>query len=149
MLLQRPAPYVWSAAAHTLVLATTLAAALSVIQRPPWPTLSGVVETDAPPINELRPLRAGSDVAVPANIVDVAPQYPEIALEAGVEGIVVLDATIDESGRVVDVTPLRSIAALDAAAIDAVRQRRYAPTIVNGAPVRVLLTVTVAFSLPK
>jgi len=49
----------------------------------------------------------------------------------------------------VDVRVLRSITALDRAAIEAVQQWRYAPARLNGLPVRVLLTVTVAFTLPR
>jgi periplasmic protein TonB len=94
------------------------------------------------------PLRAGDDVAIPAKLVDVAPRYPPLARRARMEGVVTIDATIDELGRVVDARVLRSVTAFDAAAIDAVRQWRYAPATQNGLPVRVMLTVTVAFTLP-
>jgi protein TonB len=95
------------------------------------------------------PLRAGRGVSIPTKLVDVAPRYPPLARQARIEGVVVLDATIDEGGWVVDVRVLRSITALDRAAVEAVQQWRYAPAIQNGLPVRVLLTVTVAFSLPR
>jgi protein TonB len=59
----------------------------------------------------------------------------------------VLDATIDETGRVVNVHVIRSITALDRAAIDAVRQWRYAPFVVNGRAIAVMMTVTASFVL--
>jgi TonB family protein len=58
----------------------------------------------------------------PRKIVNVAPRYPTHAQLARIEGVVVLDAVIDATGRVTDVQVTRSIPALDQAAIDAVRQ---------------------------
>ncbi len=65
------------------------------------------------------------------------------------QGVVILEATINESGAVSDVRVLRSIPLLDQAAIDAVRQWQYEPTLVDGAAVPVLVTVTVNFSLAE
>jgi protein TonB len=61
--------------------------------------------------------------------------------------VVVLEATIDADGRVVDAKVLRSIPLLDQAAIDAVKQWMYEPTLVNGVAVPVIMTVTVSFSM--
>ena len=58
-----------------------------------------------------------------------------------------LEATIDERGIVTDARVLRSIPLLDAAALAALKQWRYTPTLLNGVPVRVLMTVTFRFSL--
>ncbi len=58
-----------------------------------------------------------------------------------------LEATIDPGGNVTGVAILRSVPMLDQAAIDAVRQWKYTPTLLNGAPVSVLMTVTVNFTL--
>jgi protein TonB len=93
-----------------------------------------------------RPLRVGGDIRVPRKVHHVAPVYPAIAAQARVAGTVVLEAVIAPSGDVVDVRVLRSVPLLDRAAADAVRQWRYDPTLLNGAPVAVLLTVTVHFS---
>jgi protein TonB len=79
--------------------------------------------------------------------VDVAPVYPVIAREAKVEGTVILEAVIDPTGRVDHVRVLRSRPLLDQAAVDAVRGWRYTPTLLNGVPVPVLLTITVRFTL--
>ena len=59
----------------------------------------------------------------------------------------ILEATIDERGVVTDARVLRSMPLLDAAALTALKQWRYTPTLLNGVPVRVLMTVTFRFSL--
>jgi protein TonB len=64
-----------------------------------------------------------------------------------VQGVVFIEATIGPKGNVVDARILRSIPLLDAAALDAVRQWEYQPVLLNGAPVSVIMTVTVSFSL--
>jgi len=64
-----------------------------------------------------------------------------------VEGTVILEAIIDATGVVQNVTVLRSVPMLDRAAIEAVQQWRYTPTRLNGQAVPVIMTVTVTFSL--
>lgn len=105
----------------------------------------GVAPPPPPPVTE--PIRPGGKIRPPKKIVDVAPVYPEIARRAQVEGVVILEAIIGENGRVRDVRVLRSNPLLDAAAIDAVRQWQFTPTLLNGQPVSVIMTVTVAFKL--
>jgi protein TonB len=61
--------------------------------------------------------------------------------------VVILEAVIDAQGRVESVRVLRSIALLDQAAADAVRQWRFTPTLLNGEPVPIVMTVTVNFAL--
>jgi len=75
------------------------------------------------------------------------PDYPAIARSARVTGTVILEAVIAEDGTVRDVRVLRSIRLLDEAAIEAVRQWRFTPTLLNGEAVPVIMTVTVAFNL--
>ena len=104
------------------------------------------VDLDLPPLPAAA-LRVGGGVSTPVKVIDVQPKYPPLARHAGIEGVVVLDATIDETGRVVDVRVLRSISALDRAAIEAVRKWRSAPVMVNGRAVPVLMTVTARFVL--
>ena len=100
-----------------------------------------------PPPPPPPPVRVGGEIRPPQRITDVAPVYPPIARAAGVGGIVILEAVIGEDGAVRDVRVLRSIPLLDGAAIDAVRQWRFTPTLLNGQPVPVVMTVTVAFKL--
>ena len=92
-------------------------------------------------------VRAGGKIEAPARITYVAPVYPPIAVQVRREGTVVVEATIDESGVVKDVTVKKSVSLLDAAAIAAVKQWRYTPTRLNGQPVSVILEVAVTFNL--
>jgi TonB family protein len=94
-----------------------------------------------------RAYRVGNGMRPPKKIKDTPPEYPAIARESRVQGVVILEARIDERGMVSDVRPLRSIPLLDQAAIESVRQWQYEPTLLNGVPVPVIMTVTVNFSL--
>lgn len=89
--------------------------------------------------------RIGGQVREAIRTAYVEPVYPEIARRAGVTGVVILEAVIDPHGNVTDVNVLRSIPLLDEAAIDAVRQWKYEPTLLNGVPVPIVMTVTVRF----
>jgi protein TonB len=93
------------------------------------------------------PLRVGGQIKEPKKLTDVRPVYPEVAKQARVQGVVILECTISPEGRVTDTRVLRGVPLLDGAAIDAVRQWTYAPTLMNGVPVPVLMTVTVNFAL--
>ncbi len=94
-------------------------------------------------------VRASDTLKPPKLIKVVEPVYPEIAKKSHVEGVVILEATTDTSGRVLDVRILRSIPLLDQAAIDAVKQWVYEPMKINGKPVSVVFTVTVRFALDE
>jgi periplasmic protein TonB len=92
-------------------------------------------------------IRQGGDLREPVKVRHVAPEYPALAVAARVEGRVVLDCVIDQDGRVSSLTVLKSHPLLEPAALAAVQQWRYRPTLLNGTPVSVLLTVTVEFRL--
>jgi protein TonB len=92
-------------------------------------------------------VRVGGDIRPPRKVMDVAPVYPPLARAAGVQGLVILEAVIGEDGGVRDVRVLRSAPLLDQAAMEAVRQWRFTPTLLNGEPVPVVMTITVAFKL--
>jgi protein TonB len=90
------------------------------------------------------------DVAAPPELVTrVVPEYPSQARARQIEGQVVLEVTLDRNGRVEDgVRVTRSVPALDAAAIAAVRQWRFRPARGrDGRPVRVLMEIPVRFVL--
>jgi len=93
------------------------------------------------------PVRAYGEIRPPKLIKEVNPIYPEIARQARVEGIVILEATTDTYGRVQTVKVLRGVPLLETAAIDAVRQWVYEPMIINGRPRGFIFVVRVTFRL--
>jgi TonB family protein len=92
------------------------------------------------------PAEVGETVE-PQVIKKVNPVYPEVARKAGIQGTVLLEATTDEKGDVVKVRVLKSIPELDQAAIDALKQWKYEPYIIDGKPVGITFTVTIRFNL--
>ena len=94
------------------------------------------------------PVRVGGAIKVPVKLVDVRPIYPPAAQAAGLEGVVILEATIAPDGTTRDITVLRALEPdLNAAAVEAVRGWKFTPTLLNGVEVPVIMTVTVQFKL--
>ncbi len=102
-----------------------------------------------PPAREPSPVRVGYGVRQPVKVGGVDPVYPAIAQAARVQGIVIIEATIGADGHLINARILRSVPLLDQAALDAVRTWGYTPTMLNGVPVPVIMTVTVQFTLSK
>jgi protein TonB len=112
----------------------------------------GAPSAPPPPIqprSQDPPQHVGGSVRPPAKLVHVAPQYPSLARASKVQGVVIIEATIDNKGNVESATVLRSIPLLDQAALDAVRQWKFTPTLLNGVAVPVIMTVTVNFELSR
>ena len=107
-------------------------------------------KTGSPPSTSQFPnaVRVGGNIKLPAKIKDVKPVYPADAMQAGVQGVVIFEVVIDEAGKVAEARVLRSIQLLAQAAEEAVRQWEFTPTLLNGSPVPVIMTVTVQFTLP-
>ncbi|HXB57241.1 MAG TPA: TonB family protein [Vicinamibacteria bacterium] len=95
------------------------------------------------------PIRVGGLLLPPLKIRHVAPVFPEIAKAARVPGVVVLDCVIGPDGRVTDVHVLHGHPLFERAAVDAVREWLYRPSLLNGRPVAVVMTVTVTFTIPR
>jgi TonB family protein len=95
------------------------------------------------------PLRVGGDIPPPRKIHDVRPEYPPDALRARISGVVSIEARIGPTGEVEETRVLSGVPMLDEPALTAVRQWRYTPTLVNGEPVPVIMTVDVTFSLSR
>jgi|SRR5687767_6845524 len=91
------------------------------------------------------PVRVGGNIKPPVKVKDVPAVYPDDARRAGIRGMVILEVTIGADGRVSDARVLRSIPLLDAAAVEAVKQWVYEPTMVNGRAVPLRMTATVNF----
>ena len=102
-----------------------------------------------PPPAPAAPVRVGGEISAPRLVHRVEPEYPQIAVSALIEGMVILEATVDRSGAVMDARVLRSHGILDEAAVRAVEQWRYEPLLLNGMPTPFVLTVTVSFSLGR
>jgi len=92
-------------------------------------------------------VRVGGQVMVPRKTRNVNPEYPAIAQSARVQGVVIIESIIGTDGKVQDARILRSIPLLDQAALDAVKQWEFVPTLLNGAPVPIVMTMTVQFTL--
>ena len=100
-----------------------------------------------PPPDVRKPVRIGGELSAPALLLRVPPVYPELAQKAHIQGLVILEAAVDEHGAVTNVKVLRSVKFLDEPALDAVRQWRYSPLLLNGQPMPFVLTVTVSFTI--
>jgi protein TonB len=93
------------------------------------------------------PMRPGGGLQAPRKVKDVKPVYPQSGLTDQTRGTVIIEATIGVDGKVADAKVIHSVPALDEAALDAVRQWEYAPSVLNGVPVAVIMTVVVNFAI--
>ena len=111
--------------------------------------LGGIVSSSSLPPKVAAPqkIRVSSGVAAGNLIQKIQPQYPAIAKTARIQGTVVLEATISKSGTIEGLRAVSGPPMLYQAAIDAVRQWRYKPYMLNGEPVEVGTTVNVVFTL--
>jgi protein TonB len=107
----------------------------AVIDGPPPP----------PPPVPHGPVRIGGQVSAPALLKRVEPVYPAIAQLASIDGVVILDAIVDERGRIQSLKVLRGHPLLAKAATEAVQQWEYEPLKLNGTPTPFELTVSLWF----
>jgi protein TonB len=105
--------------------------------------VGGLPDAPAPVV----PVRVGGDVREPKRISAVQPVYPELAVRARLQGTVVVEATLNERGRVVNVSLVQGSPMLTESALEAVSKWVYSPTLVNGVPTPVIMTVKVHFRL--
>lgn len=134
-----PAPAATSAPA----LATTTVVAAGAVEAGPRVTL---LAPPLPPVARRTEATRATPTARPARVVwRVAPVYPAAARAAGIGGVVELDVSVDETGRVVKVDAVSGHALLRAAAADAVGRWRYEPALVEGLAVASQGRVTLTF----
>jgi len=100
-----------------------------------------------PPAAPRGPIRIGGDLKPPRLITRVPPNYPILARQAKIQGVVTIDAVIDRNGRVVEMSVISGHPSLIQAALEALGQWRYEPTILSGQAVPVRLEVKVTFNL--
>jgi len=122
------------------------ASAKDIPAPPPAPS-SAFFEPFDQAVARLQPLRVGGSIRAPVKTTDAKPVYPADAQKAGVQGVVILEALIDDQGSVANARVLRSVPLLDAAALDAVSRWRFTPTEIEGRRISLLMTVTVNFTL--
>lgn len=111
--------------------------------------LSGVRGPLAPPKRAVPrgPIRVGGNVRPPQLIRKIQPMYPPLARETRTQGDVVIECVIDQAGDVRQMKLISGHPLLVSAAMSAVREWKYQPTLLNGKPVAVEMSVTVHFSL--
>jgi periplasmic protein TonB len=96
------------------------------------------------------PLVFSFGMTKPEVIHQVNPRYSEKARQAGVQGMVIVEAIINELGQVTNVRLIRGLPMqLDLAAMDAIKQWRFKPAMLNGRPVKVFYTLTVNFTIQR
>lgn len=108
---------------------------------------TAAVPPPPPPPAVKRIVRIGGDLKPPKQIYYVAPNYPVIAKQAQVQGVVVIEAVIDEHGDVVQARAVSGPPLLIPAALQTVLKWKYEPTYLNGQPVSVQMHVQVDFVL--
>ena len=114
---------------------------------PPPPGIPPMTAEYRQIVEMYKPIQIGGEIKAPIKTKDVKPAYPADARTAGVQGVVIIEAVIDPAGQVAAARILRSIPALDDAAMEAVRQWEFTPTLMNGVASAVMMTTTVNFTL--
>lgn len=123
------------------VVAATLAIAFMAMLPSRGLAAQGAVVAPPPAV------RVGGDIKPPAKVKDSKPIYPPDARRANVQGVVIVEATIGTDGKVSSTKVVRPIPLLNDAAVQAVKQREYKPTLIKGVATPVILTVPVIFTL--
>jgi len=100
-----------------------------------------------PPVGIKSPIRVGGNVQASKLIKRVEAKYPELARQARVQGMVLLKILVDASGNVVEIHVVSGHPLLVEAAVEAVKQWKYRPTLLNGEAVPVIAIATVNFVL--
>jgi protein TonB len=114
------------------------------------PGSATLVKTEEPPPVRVddTPVRPGAGIVLPVNIFRSEPVYPELARRAHLQGVVIVEATIDRQGNVVDTRVLRDLGlGCGDAVVEALRSWKYRPATRYDRPVSIIVTVTVTFKL--
>ena len=106
------------------------------------------VPPPAPPVaaGPKVPVRVGGEVKAPRLLFAPEPEYPVLAKQSRLSGVVIIEAVIDERGNVKGMRVISGHPLLVPAALSAVSKRRYEPTILDGEPTPIDLRVEISFS---
>lgn len=117
--------------------------------RPPAPRTKAFASVTSELPTTAEPVRVGGNIRPAKLLNSPKPEYPVHLIAQGVEGTVILQSIIGTEGQVLNVQPRNSQVDPDLAkaAMDAVRQWRYEPTLLNGKPVEIVTNVTFEFRL--
>ena len=107
---------------------------------PPTPKL------EAPKVSK-EPVRVGGRVMAPRVVKRVEPVYPVLAKQSRTQGAVILEAVLTEDGKVANLKLVSGHPLLVQSAMEAARQWQYEPTYLNDTPARVIMNITVIFTL--
>jgi periplasmic protein TonB len=138
-----------------ILLSCTLSASLALAQTsqsaaPPSTQPAPDSQTPAPAASQARgSVRIASGIMMKNSVHTVAPVYPDTARINHVTGVVTLEATVGTDGTVINLKVVSGPPLLRMAAIDAVKQWQYRPTILNGTPVQVVTQINLNFTLDK
>lgn len=111
--------------------------------------ISGIVADQPTAKPVLQQMKVSQGVAQGLIIKRVAPEYPRNAMTMRIEGAVELVATISKDGDIKDVKVLKGDSQLSRAAVQAVKQWKYKPYLLNGEPVEIQTQITIDFKLPQ
>jgi len=127
-----------------------LTLALGKVQETVNVAAEGVPNTAMSATPAQKPVRVGGSVAQSNLVTKVQPLYPKAAKAAGVQGTVLLEMVISKEGEPLDIRVLDTPSDdLTQSALEAVRQWRYKPTLLNGNPVEIVTDVVVNYTLMK
>ena len=114
---------------------------------PPAPPPTPVAAPPAPPPVDSAPIRKFEGLQRANLIHQVNPAFPPLAIQARVQGVVVLEAIISREGSIESLRVVSGHPLLNPAALEAVKQWKYRPTLLNGQAVEVITTITIHFTL--
>ncbi|HZM05776.1 MAG TPA: energy transducer TonB, partial [Candidatus Saccharimonadales bacterium] len=109
--------------------------------------VSGPLAPPPPKPTAPQRVKQGGNVTAASILSQTRPLYPALARQARIQGNVVLHAIIDKDGKVAQLEVISGHPLLVQSALDAVKQWRYKPTLLNGDPVEVDTTITVTFTM--
>jgi protein TonB len=123
----------------------------------PQISVPGIAPPPPPPRTEEKtmpepvfsPVRVGGYIQAAKLIAQPKPAYPPLARQARIQGAVRLEAVISQDGAIENLKVVSGHPLLVQAALDAVAQWRYQPTLLNGVPVMVVTTIDVSFTLAQ
>lgn len=117
----------------------------AAVTPPPPPPSTALTQTPPAP----KPIKLGGNVLEARLVKRVMPVYPPLARHMRLSGTVRLEGVISRTGRVIKLQVVSGHPMLTAAALDAVRQWLYSPTLLNGEPVEVIAPIEVHFTLSQ